>query len=369
LEKVCLHSHFQHCLDELLEFCSNPVNKRLFLVVGVTGSGKTTLKNEFIKRLLLDAKMDMEADPEHIPFASINIKAPGPTAFSWKDPYSECLRELAHPFADESPLWPSADTVSPYNKWRPLYNSRTSNGILFRALQSAIRHRKPRALIFDEGQHFLRLTSSQSLRNQLEHLKFLADEMRTPIFIFGQYELMRFGDFSAQIVRRREVIHMGRYTIDPKNPDESLKAFAKVVEHFHRGMKDLCSFEFEDEVPNLYQGCVGCVGILQQWLLKAFHMSSRRGEKKISKQVLEQAMIPIADRKRILDEAMAGEERFSEAEAAESEYFDALGIRAIAGVNQPTKKAGKRQLPGRRKPHNDPVGGKHLDPKSTKTAA
>jgi hypothetical protein len=335
----------------------------------VAGSGKSTLKNELIKHILAESQEEMKTDPEHIPYASIKIKAPGPTAFSWKDPYNLLLSELRHPFACRSPDPRLNNFYESGTEPKSRSISQRSNDYLFRVLQTTIEHRRPKALIFDEGQHVLRLTNTQSARSQLEHLKFFADEMDTPLFIFGQYELMMLADLSAQVVRRREISHLGRYIFDSKTPDESIKGFASAVAHFNKDLREFCSFELLKEVPYLYQGSVGCVGILHNWLLKAYNRRTIVGARNITMSLLEKTMMTVSDRRKILSEALEGEKRFIEGKNDEREYFQDLGIVAADENYAQPKVPRKPRLPGRRNPHNDPVGTHHLSAGTAHAAA
>jgi len=359
-ETTSRHPRFQECLSELVHFFRFPGDKRLCIVVGVAGSGKSKLKDELIKHIVAESQGEMASDPEHIPYASIKIKAPGPTAFSWKDPYNLLLGELRHPFAGKSPDPRLNEISTGGNQSRERSISQRSNDYLFRVLQTTIEHRKPKALIFDEGQHVLRLTTAQSVRNQLDHLKFFADEMDTPIYIFGQYELMVLANLSAQVVRRREVTHLGRYIFDVRNPESSLRGFASAVAHFNKDLREFCAFELLKEVPYLYEGSVGCVGILHDWLLKTYNRRTALGTRSITKALLEETIMSVSDRKQILSEALEGESRLTEGQNDEREYLRDLGFVAAEDESIQPKVGRKRRLPGRRNPHNDPVGTHNL---------
>lgn len=174
------HLEFDACLDRLRELVRMKTSTRIVIVTGPTGAGKTTLREQFCAELEAVAAPEIEKNPEIVPYGACAVKAPGPTAFSWKDTYLQQLQSLQHPFADARAVHrpkasPASDSI--LKSMSPEASHRLSNDRLFRILQRTIRHRQPQALIFDEAHHLLRLASSQSLVNQLEHLKYIADEI------------------------------------------------------------------------------------------------------------------------------------------------------------------------------------------------
>lgn len=235
---------------------------------------------------------------------------------------------------------------------------RLSNDRLFRVLQRTIQHRKPKALIFDEAHHLLRLASSQSLVNQLEHLKYIADETRTLHILFGTYELTRLMDLSSALIRRREVVHFPRYIYDRENEEASLTEFAKVVAVFARDLGAVSDVDLlTDEVPYLYQGCVGCVGVLRDWLCRAYTAAKETKRGKITKPILDQTILASSDLLELIKDAKDGEHYFQKRSLCQEEYLAELGFRRYADPTVGRSKPGSNPArPFRRKPHNDAVG-------------
>jgi hypothetical protein len=239
--------------------------------------------------------------------------------------------------------------------------ARFTNDRLFRILKRAIDHRRPKALIFDEAHHFLRLASSQSLVNQLEHLKYIADETKTLHVLFGTYELVKMMDLSSALIRRREVIHFPRYFFDPRAPAESLKAFAGVIAVFSKDLDAVCELELLKEVPYLYQGSVGCVGVLRDWLFRAYKRAERSKGQKITRRILDNTILAVSDRMALVEAALSGEAYFRDRSACESDYLTKLGF-TLNGSSAPNtpKTVSRKRKPGTRNPHNDLIGTAHL---------
>lgn len=364
--KVVEHRYFNSCHSRLLELLQTDVAKPLIIVTGPSGVGKSTLLAQIKASVTALAAPAVVSNPETIAFGGCSVKAHGQTAFSWKDTYIQLLRSLNHPFPDGRP--PRSDSPPADASMKTISSEtaqRLTNERLFRMLQKTIEHRKPRAILFDEAQHLLRVGSSQSLLNQLEHLKYIADETRTPHILFGTYELIRFMDLSSAVVRRREVIHFPRYAYDPQNPESSLEPFAEAVSEFSRDLYSMSKVELLEEVPYLYQGCVGCIGVLRQWLFQAFiYASSRRT--KITKDVLEETALVPGDKNLLLDEILEGEAYFAKRTVGEDDYFKRL-FGEVSPTDSKLESKTKTAV-GKRKSHNDKTGLGNLDPKRKEAA-
>ncbi len=362
------HLHFNNCHSRLLELLQMDSAKPLIIVTGPTGIGKTTLLAQLKASATALAAPEMAENPEALAFGGCAVKAHGQTAFSWKDTYVQILRSLQHPFPDSRPPRSVPTTTDRLLKnISPETVHRYTNDRLFRMLQKTIEHRKPKAILLDEAQHLLRVGSSQSLLNQLEHLKYIADETHTPHILFGTYELIRLMDLSSALIRRREVVHFTRYVYDSEKPEDSLEPFAEAVSVFARDFAGVATIDLLDEVPYLYQGCVGCVGVLRQWLFNAY-TSALASRSKITKGFLDRTALKAGDKKALLEDILEGEKYFAKQAAGEDEYLQRLGFTETES-DSPKKPSGKKNnKPGQRKAHSDPVGIQALDPKKQRAA-
>ncbi|ACB74325.1 ATP-binding protein [Opitutus terrae] len=370
------HLCFDDALDRLRELVRMKTSTRIVIVTGPTGAGKTTLRKQFAQELEAIAAQEIESNPEMVAFGSTSVKAPGPTAFSWKDTYIQLLISLQHPFAEHRAMAQGTNSQAPrttaLKTMSPEAAQRSPNDRLFRILQRTITHRQPKALIFDEAHHLLRVASSQTLVNQLEHIKYIADETNTLFVLFGTYELIKLMDLSSALIRRREVVHFSRYVYDAKDPAQSLEPFAKVVAVFAADLDEICSVSLLEEVPYLYQGSVGCIGVLRDWLFRAWCRTKSPGGRKITKSVLEQTILAASDRLELITETLDGEKYFTNRSLCETDYLTRLGF-LPADSSSPSDEqhhasSKRKRKPGERNPHHDPVGTKHLDPTARRAA-
>src|SRR5262249_32687913 len=90
------------------------------------------------------------------------------------------LKELEQPFLPESA------NQAPIGIYRDrfgeiVYNSHLQQHELRQAVEQSLRHRQPCALLIDEAQHIAKAASGRRLQDQVDCLKFLAQQSRTLI--------------------------------------------------------------------------------------------------------------------------------------------------------------------------------------------
>src|SRR3989441_11384635 len=142
-EQRCLISHprLQEALETILQSICPPgegaSTRRpgtMVLVIGPSRVGKTTLIRLLEERLLARCKEQMHRDPGFIPFASITAAGPEASRFDWPTYYRAVLRGLQDPFVDGK-------------------TARIPTRELREAMEAALLHRQPLAIIVDEAHH------------------------------------------------------------------------------------------------------------------------------------------------------------------------------------------------------------------------
>jgi hypothetical protein len=151
----------------------------MVLVIGPSRVGKTTrirLLEERLARLSLER---MQAEPGFIPFASMSTVGPENSRFDWLSYYRAVLRSLRDPFVD-------------------IPRARIPNREVRQAMEAALLHRKPLAVIVDEAHHLAVAASGSSLQNQLNHLKYFENLTGVSHILVGTYEMRPFRRVNAQ---------------------------------------------------------------------------------------------------------------------------------------------------------------------------
>jgi hypothetical protein len=106
-----------------------------------------------------------------------------------------------------------------------VYNSHLQQHELRQAVEQSLRHCQPCALLIDEAQHIAKVASARRLQDQVDGLKFLAQQSRTLMVLIGTYELQSLRNLSGQLSRRSRHLHFSRYGTSA----EDLKVFRSII--------------------------------------------------------------------------------------------------------------------------------------------
>jgi AAA domain len=270
----------------------------LIFVCGAPGVGKTTMKNRVIRK-------------ERVPILSLSARPPLSGSFDWKVFLQSGIlaleqswigRKIALDTGDEEERIHSAQPHESGARRRPLNRSKDDD--LRVSLETAIKRRRPAAVIIDDAQHLGKVSSGRQLQNQLDCIKSLADITETVHVLIGRYELLALHIVTAQIVGHSIIIHFPRY----RSTDEELSQFKGVLSTF----QDLLPFEEEtgillDHWEYCYERSLGCVGILHDMLLRAVHSALWSGEKMLSEEYLKRYALSEADCYLMMREISEGE--------------------------------------------------------------
>src|SRR6266700_5627552 len=108
--------------------------------------------------------------------------------------------------------------------------------------------------------------------------------------LVGTYDLLVFRNLSAQLSRRSIDIHFSRYRA---TNEADMRAFKSVLWSFQRNVP-------LEEEPDLlqhwkycYERTIGCVGVLKDWLTRALAEAMEKGEKTLSRALLEEHALSV----------------------------------------------------------------------------
>ena len=358
--KLIAHPILKDTLDQTSRWIHCPAGASIIMVFGPTGVGKSTLSHRMAKQLLVEAAEKMASDPAHIPVAEVEAVSPENGIFNWRDYYIRLLLALNEPLADkkvdladyELRLSPGGQPVVPRHSQAPE---------LRRALERCLQHRRPLALLTDEGQHLRKMASGRRALDQLDALKSLASTGKTLTVLLGTYDLLDLGELNGQLVRRIKRIHFPRY--HPDGGPEA-KAFQSILLTFQghlpvRHAPDLVGWH-----DFMYEGSLGCVGILKNWLNRALETALASGAERITRQLLEQCAEPTATLVTIAEEIHRGEERLQLEENRRPMLRSLLGMLPTDARRDDTKSSPPPPAPspkrrgrvGKRSPKRDPIG-------------
>jgi hypothetical protein len=137
--------------------------------------------------------------------------------------------------------------------------------------------------------------------------------------------------------------------------------FTRILSAIDKECEGHFAVRLTDNEDMIYQGCLGLIGILRIWLVRAFHNAVVEGETRVTLDALDAARFSTLDLTPILQEAQAGEKALLETDESRTRFAALLkGDRLIDAstaavlLRKPQRKTNNR--PGHRKPHRDPVG-------------
>ena len=344
--KQIKHQVLSKAYDELLMKAKKIGGVEFIQMVGPAGVGKSCAVERFVEDKLVENQVSMEKNSRIVPVISVQCPASIGSKFSWEPLLKRILRTGGDAFIDRgSYALEYSEGVSQKEISKLLLsNSKVSD--LVEVIQNFLFQRQVKYLVIDEAQHIIDAcrTALEALQC-MELLKSLASLSGCIIVLVGTYRLLRFGESSAQLGRRSEIIELGPYQ---RGSEKDLKHFAYALD----GLLVRYPIRFSDalfnKVSEIHLGCCGCIGILKDWLTKTLYRTLESGEDHVSvKSLMDNRMDP-RELQRVAEEIRMGKDYFSRVSMLDVENM-------LQGVKTTVyKKSGSRGV--QRKPSHDPVG-------------
>jgi energy-coupling factor transporter ATP-binding protein EcfA2 len=345
-----------------------PAGGSLVLVMGPTGVGKTTLRLRIEQHLRNTFVSAAKEDPGRIPVIGVEAAAPDSGNFNWKDYYRRALLAVEEPLTDFKIAYGSAGVLATQTG-RYAVVRRGEGSELRYALEQALRHRRPAAVLIDEAQHLTKIASGRKLADQLDCLKSFASLTGCVHVLIGTYELLPFRNLSAQLSRRSIDIHFRRY--HARDPEDAA-AFQRIVYSFQRHLPLVEEPELWRDWDYYYTYSVGCIGLLKDWLTRALATALEEGSKTLTRQHLEQHAWSLDQCHKMAQDAIEGEAALTPTAESSIRLRQLLGfaephvsgqhaeapvshtLPALGAKSQPTQR--RRRRTGERRPKRDPIG-------------
>jgi AAA domain len=333
--------------------------------------------------LIAESGEELARDPGRIPVVMVEATLVDGRPFNWGVYYRDVLEAFNEPLIDQKIdyelQWSLAGPRAPRRR-TPGAMERVSE--LSNAVKQALFHRRPAALLIDEGQHIAHVGGGVHLKAQLECLKSMANRTRVVHVLVGTYELQPFRDLSAQLSRRSIDLHFARYNAKVKTDEAAFHAVVAALE-------ELLPLETQPDLlahwEYLFEGSIGNVGVLKDWLLRALRVALQNHAQTMALAHLEGTVLQVAQLRKMLEDATRGEAAWKRRREGRAKLREMLALTPLAeesgsngrsespplvsetktgAVSKPEaspKHAPKRgsPRPGRRKATRDPYGGTH----------
>src|SRR5579863_6336321 len=271
-KRTIAHPHLQSADRALREAIHEPGGASIVNVYGPARVGKSTMKEHVMRTIILEMLTLLEQDRERIPLLGITPRPPLSGSFNWKDFFQIGLVAFDEPLIDRKIALETEDNDEQGGVAR-LSESRIkrkppegTKDALRQSFETAVKRRRPVAVIIDEAQHLGKVSNAQQLQNQLDCIKSLADATGTVFVLIGTYELLPLRNLSAQLIGRSLDIHFPRY----RSTEKEVSQFKNVLRTFQEALP------FVEETDLLlkhwefcYERSIGCVGNLRLMLVRA----------------------------------------------------------------------------------------------------
>ena len=338
---VVEHRNLQHARHAVLARLHSSVGRSLIPVVGPPGVGKTLLSRIIQSEYLKSCQAELAANPGLIPLATVELLHPERGSFDWITYYRGISVALKDGLLDRQVIRCGGTSAS---------GRRSLVDTAREAAESAMALRGLRYLQLDEAHHMLVASTTTKLTSNLEVIKSRTSITKVPHILYGTYSLLAGLNSSGQTVRRTKVIHVRRY--DPLDQAD--------VDEFGAYLYSLCeaspipfAVEFIDEVETAMIRCVGCPGVLKDWMSEALLLAFQRGMKKVSMTLIDEAALTSQQLVALANEIVSGEEWL---ETGHLDNVRAILLKSAAAVNLASPKRPKRGNAFKRAPRRDTVG-------------
>jgi energy-coupling factor transporter ATP-binding protein EcfA2 len=351
-EYITEHPILDDVLAKLMRAINLPKSGQIIFVFGPTGVGKTTLIQSFSKKLIEKYLDEMERDNAFIPL--ISVEAPMPTVgnFNWADLFSDILEQLNEVSKDLQFFRGSKNVVDEERKkfFKRFGYSRYSK--LRFTVEKSLEARKSKVITIDEAQHLAVLASARKLLDQPNTVKSIANRTETAHILFGNYDLLLLNNLNGQLSRRTEDIHFSRYAYE----EEDIKSFKNIVWTFQNHLPTQQTPNLLGAWEYLYERSLGCVGILKEWLDRAFKLMLDDDDEELTVRHLEATALSESKCITIVNEIIAAEEKLSKTFEGEDSLKGILLKDKKDKALSKKKNTRKGTQVGVRKPRRDQIG-------------
>lgn len=373
--KVIGHPYIKEVRDEILWAIEDSTPGSLIICCGPPGVGKTTVMKEIVVELTKRRLTELEQDPGLLAVASLHLMAPQTGNFDWKKHYFKPLL-----VSMEEPLVNKKIDMSPWAPYhginmRLITNQRTDGETYRESVETALHHRRPTAILIDDAQHIGVISSSRKQLDQTNTFKSVADRTKVTHVLFATYEFVPFRNLNGQVSRRSVDIHFPRYLAIDKT---QRTYFVNALYTFQRWLPLPVMPEFvkaDSTCPDwdfFYEHSLGCIGVLKDWLARAYSLALRSNAETMTREHLEKCALSVSSLTQLLAEITAGESEMDESNVQRTILRGNLGldgdgrrqssspqIQASSPESEPTQEAQnkkpnkQRRRPGKRHPIRD----------------
>src|SRR6266702_2188968 len=178
--------------------------------------------------------------------------------------------------------------------------------------EEELRRLRLRAVLLDEAQHLITSGDGKQPKDQLNWIKSMAIETGVLHVLIGTYDLLPFCNLDGQMARRGSEFHFARYYMEDEKDCQAFRnAFLSLLKQIPLGVDHDALMQ---RWWYFFEGSIGCIGILKQWLVRALYQALREESTELTRAHLEKSVLPDAKWERMRADARSGEAEFQYAD-------------------------------------------------------
>jgi len=293
------HRNWRVAYAELFAILSMAETGEVVCLTGPSRAGKSKLVNDVAKELEGSNKFE-ETGMMHV--VMVGAANTGPNgSFSTKSFIQRVLSVVQHPVLSIGDA--SLDDEFVLNKM-----DRSTEATLRLALERALIARSVRYLIIDEAQHARYSTrGAQAPHAVMDSWKCLAESAGVVLVMVGAYPILDIIRYSPHLIGRKHQVHLPRYKFE----GDDLREFVTIIKSYEEIMHiDSTLNSLWENYEMLYEGSLGCIGLLRGWLARASALASVQGTG-VTRELLEKTVLSESDLNAIAEEIISGEDMLS----------------------------------------------------------
>lgn len=315
------HPRLVQVQSQVLDTIWEPADVVYTVVCGPSGVGKSKLA-EVVARRLNTPKSASGGQIRRLALL-MNVRPPDGALFHRTHFYQKGLELLGKTTIDRHIQMDVAAAEHFVEKKRPRGRAPAypDNPEMRDAYEKELRLQGLRAVVLDEAQHLIQSGDGKQPKDQLNWIKSMATETGVLHVLIGTYELLPFCNLDGQMARRGSEFHFARYQMENEQDCQAFcNAFLSLLKQIplvvdHGALMQRWWYFFE--------GSLGCIGILKQWLVRALYRALREGSPELTRAHLEKSILPDAKWERMRADARSGEAEFQHADEHNS-YLSSL---------------------------------------------
>ncbi len=314
-------------------------SQTLIVICGPVGVGKTTVLHMEERAVINASSAEMAEDPAYLPVVKICVGKVAEGWSTWKHFWGDFLGKYCDAMIGNKSL-PETKTKGSRNFSMP-----ETIEALRQAVKNQVQLRRTKRVFIDEVQHLLNRGQLSSEEDNLDALKRLATKSRVIVVAAGPYELKTLVSSEEQLIHWVRFIHFRAYGAS----EQDHKDFYATVWH----MEALLPIPFAKDVKieTLFEGSLGCIGLLKNWLVAAVQRASSRSGNEVTQDDILHTMFSGNDLTTLARGISLGEAAFNWANGVRTSIRLFLGLPEESEVKEP--ETARKFSPDVRHPRRD----------------